>query len=291
MFLHGFSGDRDEWREVGDAFPAWPRLYLDLPGHGGSADIAVQDFAGVNTLLLATLNSYNILNYWLIGYSLGGRVAMNFACQPRAGLRGLIVEGGHPGLQDAEAQQARRSNDRAWAERFRRDPLAQVFADWYQQPVFASLDAAQRESLVALRSRNNGATLAAMLQATSLAGQADLRARLCRRAIFLSLPVANATRSFRAIAQALAADTHIIHHAGHNAHRDNPRRGDCLSGADSGKLTEGHSMISLDEAMLYALWNGTIVPKAIPIFAITNRPTALPKSPSTAHRYATPSAR
>jgi 2-succinyl-6-hydroxy-2,4-cyclohexadiene-1-carboxylate synthase len=85
VFLHGFSGDRNEWREVGDAFPAWPRLYLDLPGHGGSADIAVQDFAGVNTLLQATLNSYNILNYWLIGYSLGGRVAMNFACQPRAG--------------------------------------------------------------------------------------------------------------------------------------------------------------------------------------------------------------
>ncbi len=43
-----FSGDRNEWRKVGDAFPA-PRLYLDLPGHGGSADIAVQDFAGVNT--------------------------------------------------------------------------------------------------------------------------------------------------------------------------------------------------------------------------------------------------
>ena len=47
VFLHGFSGDRNEWRKVGDAFPAWPRLYLDLPGHGGSADIAVQDFAGV----------------------------------------------------------------------------------------------------------------------------------------------------------------------------------------------------------------------------------------------------
>jgi pimeloyl-ACP methyl ester carboxylesterase len=27
---------------------------------------------------------------------------------------------------------------------------------------------------------------------------------------------------FRAIAQALAADLHLIHHAGHNAHRDNP---------------------------------------------------------------------
>lgn len=95
-----------------------PRLYLDLPGHGGSADIAVQDFAGVNTLLQSTLNSYNIHKYWLIGYSLGGRVAMNFASQPRAGMRGLIVEGGHPGLQDVEARQARRSNDSAWRNVF-----------------------------------------------------------------------------------------------------------------------------------------------------------------------------
>lgn len=222
VFLHGFSGDRNEWRKVGDAFPAWPRLYLDLPGHGGSADIAVQDFAGVNTLLQSMFNSYNIHKYWLIGYSLGGRVAMNFASQPRAGMRGLIVEGGHPGLQDAEARQARRSNDSAWAERFRREPLEQVFADWYQQPVFASLNAAQRESLVALRSRNNGATLAAMLQATSLAAQADLRASLQARDFPFHYLCGERDAKFRAIAQTLAADLHLIHHAGHNAHRDNP---------------------------------------------------------------------
>ena len=203
VFLHGFSGDRNEWRKVGDAFPAWPRLYLDLPGHGGSADIAVQDFAGVNILLQATLNSY-------------------FASQPRAGMRGLIVEGGHPGLQDAEARQARRSNDSAWAERFHREPLEQVFADWYQQPVFASLNAAQRESLVALRSRNNGATLAAMLQATSLAAQADLRASLQARDFPFHYLCGERDAKFRAIAQTLAADLHLIHHAGHNAHRDNP---------------------------------------------------------------------
>ncbi len=94
--------------ESGRRLPARPRLYLDLPGHGGSADIAVQDFAGVNTLLQSTLNSYNIHKYWLIGYSLGGRVAMNFASQPRAGMRGLIVEGGH-----RACRAGRRSNDRA----------------------------------------------------------------------------------------------------------------------------------------------------------------------------------
>lgn len=222
VFLHGFSGDRDEWRTVGEAFPAWPRLYLDLPGHGSSADIAADGFTGVSELLQATLNSYNILDYWLIGYSLGGRVAMNFACQPRAGLRGLIVEGGHPGLQDEASRQARLINDSAWAERFRREPLAQVFADWYQQPVFASLNAAQRASLVALRRRNNGATLAAMLEATSLAQQADLRPSLQARDFPFHYLCGERDAKFRAIAQALAADTHIIHHAGHNAHRDNP---------------------------------------------------------------------
>lgn len=222
VFLHGFSGDRDEWRTVGEAFPAWPRLYLDLPGHGGSADIAVDGFTGVSELLQATLNSYNILGYWLVGYSLGGRVAMNFACQPRAGLRGLIVEGGHPGLQDEASRQARLINDSAWAERFRREPLAQVFADWYQQPVFASLNAAQRASLVALRRRNNGATLAAMLEATSLAQQADLRPSLQARDFPFHYLCGERDAKFRAIAQALAADIHIIHHAGHNAHRDNP---------------------------------------------------------------------
>lgn len=200
----------------------WPRLYLDLPGHGGSADIAVDGFTGVSELLQATLNSYNILDYWLVGYSLGGRVAMNFACQPRAGLRGLIVEGGHPGLQDEASRQARLINDSAWAERFRREPLAQVFADWYQQPVFASLDAAQRASLVALRRRNNGATLAAMLEATSLARQADLRPSLQARDFPFHYLCGERDAKFRAIAQALAADIHIIHHAGHNAHRDNP---------------------------------------------------------------------
>nr|WP_276588671.1 2-succinyl-6-hydroxy-2,4-cyclohexadiene-1-carboxylate synthase [Klebsiella aerogenes] len=222
VFLHGFSGDRDEWRTVGEAFPAWPRLYLDLPGHGGSADIAVDGFTGVSELLQATLNSYNILDYWLVGYSLGGRVAMNFACQPRAGLRGLIVEGGHPGLQDEASRRAGLINDSAWAERFRREPLAQVFADWYQQPVFASLNAAQRASLVALRRRNNGATLAAMLEATSLAQQADLRPSLQARDFPFHYLCGERDAKFRAIAQALAADIHIIHHAGHNAHRDNP---------------------------------------------------------------------
>lgn len=144
VFLHGFAGDSLEWRAVGQAFGAYPRLYIDLPGHGGSADRAVNRFTDVSELIKNTLISYNMHKYWLVGYSLGGRVAMYYASQSHEGLCGLVVEGGHPGLADDNQRAQRRRSDAAWAERFRREPLTQVFADWYQQPVFASLDAAQR---------------------------------------------------------------------------------------------------------------------------------------------------
>ena len=59
VFLHGFSGDCHEWQEVGEAFADYSRLYVDLPGHGGSAAISVDGFDDVTDLLRKTLVSYN----------------------------------------------------------------------------------------------------------------------------------------------------------------------------------------------------------------------------------------
>ncbi|MBD3698342.1 hypothetical protein IE982_01620 [Enterobacter hormaechei] len=55
VFLHGFSGDCREWQAVGASLHDYPRLYLDLPGHGGSADTDVTGFAEVSDLLTHTL--------------------------------------------------------------------------------------------------------------------------------------------------------------------------------------------------------------------------------------------
>lgn len=178
VFLHGFSGDCHEWQPVGEQFHGCSRLYIDLPGHGGSAAIPVDGFADVIRLLRATLISYNILKFWLVGYSLGGRVAMMAACQGIPGLCGLVVEGGHPGLQ--------------------------------------------RQALTALRSQNNGETLAAMLEATSLAVQPDLREALNALAFPFYYLCGERDSKFRALAQEVAATCHVIRNAGHNAHRENP---------------------------------------------------------------------
>ncbi|BFU35027.1 2-succinyl-6-hydroxy-2,4-cyclohexadiene-1-carboxylate synthase [Enterobacter asburiae] len=222
VFLHGFSGDRREWQRVGEGLSDYPRLYLDLPGHGGSRNLGVTGFDEMSTLLTRTLLSYNILKLWLIGYSLGGRIAMFHACQQPKGLLGVIVEGGHPGLQDADARNARLASDRRWATRFRTEPLEKVFADWYQQPVFASLTDAQRDVLITLRSQNNGATLAMMLEATSLAVQPDLRAALSARDFSFDYLYGERDEKFAALAAEVNAVRHAIPDAGHNAHRENP---------------------------------------------------------------------
>ena len=222
VFLHGFSGDCREWQGVGERLCDYPRLYLDLPGHGGSRNLGVTGFDEMSALLTRTLISYNILIFWLVGYSLGGRIAMFHACQQPKGPLGVIVEGGHPGLQDAEARNARLASDRRWATRFRTGPLEKVFADWYQQPVFASLTDAQREALITLRSQNNGATLAMMLEATSLAVQPDLRAALSARDFSFDYLYGERDEKFAALAAEVNAVRHAIPNAGHNAHRENP---------------------------------------------------------------------
>jgi 2-succinyl-6-hydroxy-2,4-cyclohexadiene-1-carboxylate synthase len=231
VFLHGFSGDNREWQEVGEQLTAFPRLYVDLPGHGGSADISVTNFDDVCRHLQETLVSYNILDYWLVGYSLGGRVAMYAASQAQLpGLKGLIVEGGHPGLQDDASRRSRLLSDSQWAQRFRNEPLSEVFYAWYRQPVFATLTEPQRHELIALRADNNGPRLAEMLLATSLAVQPDLRAAPRRRDYAFWYLCGEHDAKFRALAGELAAPCHLIPHAGHNAHRENPDAvADCLA--------------------------------------------------------------
>ncbi|MCS3431651.1 2-succinyl-6-hydroxy-2,4-cyclohexadiene-1-carboxylate synthase [Klebsiella sp. BIGb0407] len=223
VWLHGFSGSHQEWMPVSTAFNEWSQLWLDLPGHGASVDLQGNDFETTDSLIAATLAHYHIDDYWLVGYSLGGRLAMYHATQGRAaGLCGLVVEGGHPGLDNETDREARRLHDAHWAARFCHEPLSQVLEDWYQQPVFSDLDEQRRTALVALRSQNNPAALALMLEATSLSRQPDLQATLSKLQIPFYYLCGERDMKFRAIAARLGLTPEIISGAGHNAHLEAP---------------------------------------------------------------------
>ena len=71
---------------------------------------------------------------------------------------------------------------------------------------------------------------AAMLEATSLAVQPDLRAQLTTRTFPFYYLCGERDDKFRALAAEISVPSHVIRNAGHNAHRDNPAGVvDCLA--------------------------------------------------------------
>lgn len=99
VWLHGLWGNKEEWLTAAAEAGNYPSLLIDLPGHGGSQSVRAKNFPHVSQLIADTLAAHQADDYWLIGYSLGGRLAMYHAAYgDRAGLRGLIIEAGNPGL-------------------------------------------------------------------------------------------------------------------------------------------------------------------------------------------------
>jgi 2-succinyl-6-hydroxy-2,4-cyclohexadiene-1-carboxylate synthase len=223
VWLHGLLGDGDDWAPVLPYFADWPLATLDLPGHGGSGAIMAENFTAVSRGLAQTLASLRIENYVLIGYSLGGRIALFHACRHNPpGLRALFVEGAHPGLNNQAEREQRWRHDEAWAQRFAQQPLPAVLTDWYRQPVFSDLSAEQRHSLIVLRSRNQGAAVAAMLAATSLARQPDLLLSIQAMTLPFGYLCGEHDDKFSTLARQSALPYTLVADAGHNAHRANP---------------------------------------------------------------------
>ncbi|PST88699.1 2-succinyl-6-hydroxy-2,4-cyclohexadiene-1-carboxylate synthase [Photobacterium jeanii] len=233
VFLHGLLGNGSDWRQVIDQLSrAYPCLTIDLPGHGHSHAVSAPDFDGVNQSLLQTLVERNVEQYVLVGYSMGARVGMYHAVnqsgsqtpervkkQPQ--LIGLVVEGGHFGLPPTE-RATRFANDQKWAHRFADQPMTDVLSDWYQQPVFSSLDHDQRQSLITKRSDNLGHCVAQMMLATSLAKQPELLAKIKTLTVPFCYLYGERDEKFKCLATAAEVNAIAIADAGHNVHVEQP---------------------------------------------------------------------
>ena len=225
VLLHGLLGDANDWQPVIDRLPGHHCIALDLPGHGQHHELRVNDFEQSHQWLCRELASRGIERYLLVGYSLGGRLALYHASREPAGLSGLLLENCHPGLPAGE-RAARIAHDESWAERFEREPLADVLADWYRQGVFADLDEAARARQIARRLGNDGKAVAAMLRATSLGKQPDLASWLAQGGLPVTYVSGKRDHKFHQLACLMASQHRKINHleldGGHNLHAHQP---------------------------------------------------------------------
>ena len=76
----------------------------------------------------------------LLGYSLGGRLALH-ACIHRPDLwQSVVVVGTDPGLGSSEEKNQQLTSDRNWADRLKKEPLDQLARDWDEQNVFCGIE-------------------------------------------------------------------------------------------------------------------------------------------------------
>lgn len=92
IILHGFLGASGNWRVMSKRFAAHFKVYsLDLRNHGASPHSPVMHYAAMADDVREIFASENIDRAHLLGHSMGGKVAMQFAADHAGSVDGLVV--------------------------------------------------------------------------------------------------------------------------------------------------------------------------------------------------------
>jgi 2-succinyl-6-hydroxy-2,4-cyclohexadiene-1-carboxylate synthase len=228
VLLHGFTQTGHSWDRVVAALrERYRALAPDLRGHGAAGDRRPVGFAEIERDVLAQAPD----RFTLLGYSMGGRIALDLAlrdggaAQPR--IERLVLIGASPGLADPAERAARRAADERLAEQIKADGVEAFARRWAQQPLFATQSPAVAAAAHAERLRNAPAGLAASLRGVGTGVMEPLWDRLGELTMPVDLVVGALDAKFTAIAEQMAAripdaTVHVVEGAGHAVQLERP---------------------------------------------------------------------
>ena len=113
VFLHGFMGSIENWNQIKRQFNS-PIILIDLPGHGESHFKKLDNYLFTDWVadFKYILDELNIHQINLCGYSMGGRLAISFACGFPMIVNKLIIESSTPGIDNEIQRRNRAEADR-----------------------------------------------------------------------------------------------------------------------------------------------------------------------------------
>ncbi len=140
LALHGFTGAIEDTSVLAETAPWLNWLAPALPGHDidtGHAELwALRDLGAYLQALWALCQAGQ--SRILMGYSMGGRLALHCALERPELQTGLVLVGASPGLRTEEERTERRTADAALAEEVRRLGQRAFLANWAQKPLIAT---------------------------------------------------------------------------------------------------------------------------------------------------------
>ena len=233
VFLHGFLGAGSDWGEIAaplaeDYFCVCP----DLPGHGANitrdfdAQLSIPQLALELRALCAALSLNAPI---VVGYSLGGRVALAAAVRHPEIMQALMLESTSAGLDTEAERQARAATDDARAAVLLADGIAAFMRTWYAAPLFESLQMRPQllAKLQAARMCNDARWMSKVVSELSPGRAASVWAELpsvrLRTLLLAGALDVRYTESAQRMAAAMPnAICTVVADAGHNVHLEQP---------------------------------------------------------------------
>lgn len=224
--LHGAVGNAVDWREHAHV---WAKSGIetravDLWRHLDCCPMPMMEFGRVLNAECRGLGRVGERKPVLLGYSMGGRLALHALLDENPPWQAAVIVGAHPGLAGLESEAervARRASDAEWGARALRGEWQEFLTDWNAQPVLA--DSGSLTPPSALRRRE----VARSFIDWSLGAQESLWEELPTIRIPVLWVVGERDEKFRAIAERAVAllpqaELAVIPAAGHRVPWDQP---------------------------------------------------------------------
>ena len=234
VLLHGFTGSAADWDKfIAGLITNYRIIAIDLPGHGQTASADQPERNTINTVatdIVTLLDTVDVNQINLLGYSMGGRLALYLAIYSSIQINTLILESSSPGLASPTAREERRSIDEALAQSIEVEGIRAFVDRWQMLPLLRSQVNLDKEKLKRQRDRrlqNSPSGLASSLRGMGTGRQPSLWGELN----FLHLPtlllVGALDSKFVQINEQMAAQIpgsimKIFPAAGHNIHFEQP---------------------------------------------------------------------
>ncbi|NYF25526.1 2-succinyl-6-hydroxy-2,4-cyclohexadiene-1-carboxylate synthase [Sporosarcina sp. JAI121] len=155
VFLHGFTGCAASWSEISKLLKDKCRtVAVDLTGHGKSSIPEDADRYSMDQQvkdLEALFAALSLNQFILVGYSMGGRVALAYTVRYPKRVSSLILESSSPGLKTENERTERKEADSRLAERILTDGLPAFVDFWESIPLFASQKSLTAEKRLMVR--------------------------------------------------------------------------------------------------------------------------------------------
>lgn len=236
LLLHGFTAGASTWQPFCPVFGKHSRLIMvDLIGHGKSeSPLDAERYNVIDTAndLLVLLDELGMEQIDLVGYSMGGRVAITFAALYPERVRKLVLESTTPGLQDAADREMRMKQDHILAKRIETEGLEKFVSYWEAIPLFQSqsnLPEQVREQIRSQRLSNNAAGLANSLRGMGTGSQPSWWSKLdkfqCETLLITGTLDEKFCRLAEKMAELIPNAKHLsINDAGHAIHVEQPEK-------------------------------------------------------------------